>query len=39
MFVDKHSSQVLRAGAPIDVLIEINRTIMQGLSPSQPAAA
>ncbi len=39
MFVDKHSSQVMRAGAPIDVLIEINRTIMQGLSPSQPAAA
>ncbi|MDP3491601.1 MAG: flagellar biosynthesis regulator FlaF [Hyphomonadaceae bacterium] len=35
MFVDRHSSQVMRAGAPIDVLIEINRTIMQGLSPSQ----
>jgi flagellar biosynthesis activator protein FlaF len=39
MFVDKHSSAVMRSGASIDVLIEINRTIMQGLSPSQPAAA
>jgi len=35
MFVDKHSSQVMRAGASFDVLIEINRTIMQGLSPAQ----
>jgi len=34
MFVDRHSSQVMRAGAAFDVLIEINRTIMQGLSPS-----
>jgi len=39
MFVDKHSSQVMRAGASFDVLIEINRTIMQGLSPAQPAVA
>lgn len=39
MFVDKHSSQVMRAGASFEVLIEINRSIMQGLSPSQPAVA
>jgi len=39
MFVDKHSSQVMRAGASFEVLIEINRSIMQGLSPAQPVAA
>lgn len=39
MFVDRHSSQIMRAGASFDVLIEVNRTIMQGLSPAQPTAA
>ncbi len=40
MFVDRHSSAVMREGAPLDVLIEINRTIMQGLSPTPaPVAA
>jgi len=40
LFVDRYSGQVMREGASLDVLIEINRTIMQGLSPSQaPAAA
>jgi flagellar protein FlaF len=34
LFVDRHSSQVMRNGASFDVLIEINRTIMQGLSPA-----
>ena len=34
LFVDRHSSQVMRQGASFDVLIEINRTIMQGLSPA-----
>ena len=34
LFVDRHSSQVMRNGAALDVLIEINRTIMQGLSPA-----
>ncbi len=34
IFVDKHSRAVMREGAPIDVLVDINRTIMQGLSPS-----
>lgn len=37
LFVSKHSSAVMRGGADIDTLIEINRTIMQGLEPS-PAA-
>jgi hypothetical protein len=32
--VDKHSSLVMREGASFDVLIDINRTIMQGLSPA-----
>jgi flagellar protein FlaF len=40
IFVDRHSSAVMREGAAIDVLIEINRTIMQGLAPPQnPAPA
>lgn len=36
LFVDRHSSAVIRQGASIDVLIDINRTIMQGLSPAAP---
>ncbi|MBU6320150.1 MAG: flagellar biosynthesis regulator FlaF [Alphaproteobacteria bacterium] len=32
LFVDRHSSQILREGASFDVLIEINRSMMQGLS-------
>jgi flagellar protein FlaF len=40
IFVDKHSRAVMREGASFEVLIEINRTIMQGLSPSPvPVAA
>lgn len=31
LFVSKHSSAVVRSGADIDTLIEINRMIMQGL--------
>jgi len=34
MFVDRHSSAVMRQGASFDVLVEINRSIMQGLSPA-----
>ena len=34
MFVDRHSSAVMRKGASFDVLVEINRSIMQGLSPA-----
>jgi flagellar biosynthesis activator protein FlaF len=37
IFVDRHSSAVMREGASFDVLIEINRTIMQGLAPAQAA--
>jgi len=39
LFVDRHSSAVLRQGASIDVLVDINRSIMQGLAPAQPATA
>ena len=38
LFIDRHSSAVLRQGAAIDVLVDINRSIMQGLAPAQPAA-
>jgi flagellar protein FlaF len=38
LFVDRHSSAVMRNGAAFDVLIDINRTIMQGLAPAQAAA-
>lgn len=34
MFVDRHSSAIMRQGASFDVLIEINRSIMQGLAPA-----
>lgn len=33
IFVSKHSSAVMREGADIGILIEINKTIMQGLQP------
>ena len=38
LFVDRHSSQVMRAGASFDPLIDINRSIMQGLSPATAPA-
>ena len=38
LFIDRHSSAVLRQGAAIDVLVDINRSIMQGLAPVQLAA-
>jgi len=31
LFVSKYSSQVMQQGAPIDPLIDINRSIMEGL--------
>lgn len=34
MWVARHSSQVLREGAEIEPLIEVNRTIMEGLAPA-----
>jgi flagellar protein FlaF len=39
IFVDKHSSAVMREGASFDILIELNRTIMQGLAASPGATA
>lgn len=38
IFVSRHSSAVLREGADIDPLIDINRTVMQGLSQSADLA-
>ncbi|MDZ4761616.1 MAG: flagellar biosynthesis regulator FlaF [Alphaproteobacteria bacterium] len=34
MFIDRHSSSIIREGASFDVLIDINRTVMQGLGSS-----
>ena len=34
LWVSKYSSEVMRDGAPLDPLIDINRTIMQGLQPA-----
>jgi flagellar protein FlaF len=38
MFVDRHTRAVMREGADFEILIEINRTIMQGLSPQAAPA-
>lgn len=38
IFVSKQSSEIMRSGGEMDILIEINRTIMQGLQPQQSAA-
>jgi flagellar protein FlaF len=34
LWVTKYSKQVTREGAPLEPLIEVNRTIMQGLQPT-----
>jgi flagellar protein FlaF len=39
IFVDRHTRAVMREGADFDILIDINRTIMQGLSPPQAQQA
>lgn len=39
IFVDRHSSAIMRQGASFDVLIDINRSIMQGLQPAALAPA
>ena len=31
LWIVKYSKRVIREGAPVDPLIEVNRTIMQGL--------
>lgn len=38
LFVDRHSSSVMREGASFDILIDLNRTMMQGLAPNGAAA-
>jgi flagellar biosynthesis activator protein FlaF len=37
IWVDKHSSAALRGDVPIDPLITVNRTIMEGLAPRAAA--
>lgn len=39
IFVDRHSTKVIREGASFDILIDINRTMMQGLAQSNDQAA
>jgi flagellar biosynthesis activator protein FlaF len=39
MFVSRHTSETIRGGGPLDLLIEVNRSIMQGLRPGVPAPA
>jgi flagellar protein FlaF len=39
IFVDRYSSDVLRNGAAVDPLVDINRLIMQGLSAASPDPA
>lgn len=40
LFVDRHTSAIMRAGEDFEPLIDINRSIMQGLQPSaDPARA
>lgn len=38
MFVDRHSSAVMRQNESMDILIEINRSVMEGLA-AAPAAS
>ncbi len=39
LFVNRHTSAVMRQEGDIDTLIDINRSVMQGLSVKPPAAA
>ncbi|HEY3948277.1 flagellar biosynthesis regulator FlaF [Phenylobacterium sp.] len=34
IFVGRHTSKVIRGQEPIDLLVDINRTVMQGLMPA-----
>ena len=38
MFVSRHTSETIRGGGPLDLLIDVNRSIMQGLKPGAPTA-
>ncbi|MEC9347249.1 MAG: flagellar biosynthesis regulator FlaF [Pseudomonadota bacterium] len=37
IWVDRYSSEIMRKGEPLDALIDVNRTIMEGLA-QRPAA-
>ena len=37
MFVGRHTSETIRGGGSLDLLIEVNRAIMQGLKPGAGA--
>lgn len=39
IFVDRHSSQVMREGASMEILIDLNRTMMQGLAAANDPVA
>jgi flagellar biosynthesis activator protein FlaF len=39
MFVGRHTSETIRGGGSLDLLIDVNRSIMQGLKPGAPAPA
>jgi flagellar protein FlaF len=39
MWVSRHSSKVMQEGWDIDPLIDVNRSLMQGLQPQTAAAA
>ncbi len=39
IFISKETSSAMRGGGDIDTLIDLNRTVMQGLEPSAQAAA
>ena len=36
LWVDRHTSDVVTGREPIDALIEVNRELLEGLSPSHP---
>ena len=38
MFVNRHTSEAIRNGGDIGLLVEVNRSIMQGLAPTARAA-
>lgn len=38
MWVSRHSSSVMQAGEEIDALIDVNRSVMQGLAPQLAGA-
>ncbi len=39
IYISKETSAAMRGGGDIDTLVDINRTVMQGLSPQAAAAA